>query len=103
MAYALRKDNILNTGILVVLLLVIVYYSYYISFTSERISKMNDELSTLRETFITVSIDYDKLKNKTGRLRKDNLDLELLDERARSVLGYMRQDERLDLHQQVTP
>ncbi len=33
------------------------------------------------------------LENKVRRLRTDYLDLELLDERARAVLGYVRRDE----------
>ena len=33
------------------------------------------------------------LENKARRLRTDYLDLELLDERARAVLGYLRRDE----------
>jgi len=34
-----------------------------------------------------------ELKNKTQRLSDDYLDLDLLDERARAVLGLMRSDE----------
>ena len=33
------------------------------------------------------------LENKVRRLSTDYLDLELLDERARAVLGYVRRDE----------
>ena len=33
------------------------------------------------------------LKNLVGRLDKDNLDLDLLDERARAMLGYVRREE----------
>lgn len=33
------------------------------------------------------------LENLVTRLRRDNLDLDLLDERARRVLGYTRPDE----------
>jgi cell division protein FtsB len=33
------------------------------------------------------------LENLVDRIRDENLDLDLLDERARAVLGYVRQDE----------
>jgi len=95
--YFFNQRDIINIGVLITLLLIIVYYSYYISNTSGRLTQMNDEVATLRETLITVSTDHAWLDNKTKRLRKDSLDLELLDEQARSVLGYIRDDERLIL------
>lgn len=36
-----------------------------------------------------------QISNLTHRLSDDYLDIDLLDERARDVLGYMRQDELL--------
>ena len=33
------------------------------------------------------------MQNLVARIREDNLDLDLLDERARAVLGYVRQEE----------
>ena len=35
------------------------------------------------------------MENKTARLSEDYLDLDLLDERVRAVLGYIRADEIL--------
>ncbi|MBV0892213.1 septum formation initiator family protein [Paracoccus sp. Z118] len=37
--------------------------------------------------------EVDRMKNLTHRLSDDYLDLDLLDERARDVLGYARPDE----------
>ena len=37
--------------------------------------------------------DVDRMRNLTRRLSDDYLDLDLLDERARDVLGVVRQDE----------
>ena len=37
--------------------------------------------------------DREAMENKTARLGEDYLDLDLLDERARKVLGYVRDDE----------
>jgi cell division protein FtsB len=98
MHYFFKQKDVVNVGVLIVLLLVVVYYSYYISKTSEQIAQLNEEVAILRETFFTVSVDYDRLENNVSQLRKDNMSLELLDERARSVLGYIRPDERLILN-----
>lgn len=49
-----------------------------------------DALEARREV---VAGEVDALENKTRRLSDDYLDLELLDERARDVLGLMRRDE----------
>jgi cell division protein FtsB len=37
--------------------------------------------------------EADRMRNLTRRLSDDYLDLDLLDERARDVLGYLRADE----------
>ena len=37
--------------------------------------------------------DRAAMQNLVSRIREDNLDLDLLDERARAVLGYVRQEE----------
>ncbi|PZO67901.1 MAG: septum formation initiator precursor [Paracoccus denitrificans] len=42
--------------------------------------------------------DVDRMKNLTRRLSDDYLDLDLLDERARDVLGVVRGDEVLLKH-----
>lgn len=100
LSYFLRSKEVANIGILVILLLVVMYYSYYISKTSEKIVHLHEELTTLRTTFLTVSTEYNRLQNKVSQLRRDNLNLELLDERSRSVLGYIHENERLILDTQ---
>jgi cell division protein FtsB len=40
-----------------------------------------------------LKIEVARMQNLTERLSDDYLDLDLLDERARSVLGYVRADE----------
>lgn len=40
-----------------------------------------------------LQIDVDKLRNKTRRLSDEFLDLDLLDQQARDVLGLVRRDE----------
>ena len=49
-----------------------------------------DDLTTLRDT---LQANVDDMANKTKRLSNEYLDLDLLDERARDVLGLVRPDE----------
>ncbi|MGR3435473.1 MAG: FtsB family cell division protein [Shimia sp.] len=51
------------------------------------------EARALRTELATVQERIAALENKTRRLGDDFLDLDLLDERARDVLGYVRTDE----------
>jgi cell division protein FtsB len=51
-----------------------------------REQRLTAELAEIRE-------QRRALKNLVRRLGDDNLDLDLLDERARAVLGYVRRDE----------
>jgi cell division protein FtsB len=51
------------------------------------------ELATTLETRDTLAIELAQIENRTRRLSDDFLDLDLLDERARDVLGMMRADE----------
>lgn len=40
-----------------------------------------------------LKLEVERMRNKTDRLSEANLDLDLLDEQARKVLGYVRADE----------
>ncbi len=51
------------------------------------------DIRRLEQQRSTLASEVDDLANKTHRLSDDYLDLDLLDERARSVLGLMRADE----------
>lgn len=51
------------------------------------------EISTLEREREALAADVAHLQNKTHRLSDDFLDLDLLDEQARSVLGLLRADE----------
>ncbi len=51
------------------------------------------EASTLRTQLIEVRADVARMENLTHRLSDDYLDLDLLDEQARRVLGMVRADE----------
>lgn len=51
------------------------------------------EAEQLRQERDALTADLAQIKNLTHRLSDDYLDLDLLDERARIVLGYLRSDE----------
>ena len=51
------------------------------------------EAEALQLQLIQVKADVEQMENLTRRLSDDYLDLDLLDEQARSVLGMVRADE----------
>ncbi|PTE23013.1 septum formation initiator precursor [Cereibacter changlensis JA139] len=51
------------------------------------------EAEALRAERDLLRTDLAEMQNKTRRLSDDYLDLDLLDEQARDVLGYVRADE----------
>lgn len=51
------------------------------------------ETEILREDLIRLTAEVDSLRNKTRRLSDDYLDLDLLDQQARDVVGLARGDE----------
>lgn len=51
------------------------------------------EADALRAERDLLRTDLAEMQNKTRRLSDDYLDLDLLDEQARDVLGYVRADE----------
>ncbi len=53
----------------------------------------SDELQNLTRERDLLLADLAKVKNLTRRLSDDYLDMDLLDEQVRSVLGYIRTDE----------
>jgi cell division protein FtsB len=58
-----------------------------------RRAEITAEADQLRQQLTTVQADVARMENLTRRLSDDFLDLDLLDERARHVLGMIRADE----------
>jgi cell division protein FtsB len=54
---------------------------------------INAEAETLRTERDRLAADLSQVQNLTHRLSDDYLDLDLLDQQTRDVLGYMRADE----------
>ena len=61
-------------------------------------AEYQEELYQLRKNFNQLEKSISLLENKTRRLSDDFLDLDLLDERARIILGFIRPDEVI-IHQ----
>lgn len=55
--------------------------------------KINDQIAELELELARLNAEISTMSNLTSRLSNDSIDLELLDERARTVLGYIRSDE----------
>ncbi|VDC31768.1 FtsB family cell division protein [Pseudogemmobacter humi] len=55
--------------------------------------EINAEAAVLRGERDRLALDLADMRNLTHRLSDNYLDTDLLDERAREVLGYMRADE----------
>ncbi len=55
--------------------------------------QLEAEIDTLRARRDDLKAELAELENRTRRLSDDYLDLDLLDERARAVLGMARADE----------
>ena len=58
-----------------------------------RRAEINAEADMLRKQLIEVQAEVSRMDNLTARLSDDYLDLDLLDEQARRVLGMIRADE----------
>jgi cell division protein FtsB len=58
-----------------------------------RRAEINAEADQLRGQFEAVQAEVNRMENITKRLSDDYLDLDLLDEQARRVLGMIRADE----------
>lgn len=58
-----------------------------------RRAEIDAEANGLRKQLAQVQAEVDRMENLTKRLSDDYLDLDLLDEQARRVLGMIRADE----------
>lgn len=58
-----------------------------------RRAEINHDLQKLQVETDSIHVEIADLKNLTRRLSDHYLDLELLDQQARDVLGYVRTDE----------
>ena len=60
-----------------------------------RLFQVESQEQKLAETLATLSAERERLENLTERLSSDSLDPDMLEERARAVLGLVHRDEIL--------
>lgn len=77
-----------------------VLFSFYFVFAAVqgdygvfRRAEVNAEARALREELAVLEVEVARMENLTRRLSDAYLDLDLLDEQARDVLGLIRSDE----------
>ena len=58
-----------------------------------RRAEINHDIQKLQVELTSLNVEIADLKNLTRRLSDHYLDLELLDQQARDILGYVRSDE----------
>lgn len=58
---------------------------------------LTKSIAQLEQTYEEVSGDRKTFENAANRLRSDNLDTDLLEERSRAILGLVRKDESVVL------
>ncbi len=56
---------------------------------------LEKKLAAAEQKLAQKTADREQLENRVRLMRPESLDLDLLDERARVVLGYMKADERV--------
>ena len=84
----------------IVFVLLAVLFGLYFAFAAVqgpsglmRRIQLQAETDTMRAVHDDLQTEVDEMQNLTRRLSDDYLDLDLLDERAREVLGLVRPDE----------
>ncbi len=74
----------------------VVYFAYH-AIQGDRgfiaLGKLEHQVSNLDDKLADLQKERAKLENQVGLLRPDSLDPDMLEERARIVLGYARADE----------
>lgn len=96
MARAQKTGNLLFPLIMTVLWVVGAYFTFAAiqgEYGVFRRIQVSAEKQSLIEERARLQAEVSRLENLTRRLSDRYLDLDLLDERARAVLGYVRADE----------
>ena len=89
------KPVLINLSLFVCLLLFLIYFSYVAIFGNNGLKSYIDlefEIIELNNNFKSLEKVMHELEMKTSKL-SNNLDLDLLDQQSRTVLGLIRNDE----------
>ncbi|MEK6733948.1 MAG: septum formation initiator family protein [Pseudomonadota bacterium] len=83
---------------------IICYFCYHIISGGRGVLayfKLNSQISSLYSELEMVRAERLTLEHKTNLLKSDSLDLDLLEEQAKSILGYARPQENLYIDDSV--
>ena len=89
------KSVLINLSLFVCLLFFLLYFSYVAIFGNNGLKRYIDlefEIIELNNNFNSLEKIMHELEKKTSKLSND-LDLDLLDQQSRTVLGLIRNDE----------
>ena len=93
-----QKKPLRHTVVTLAFFAIFAYFSYHLIhgdsgyFANKGLQK---KLVTAEQKLAQKKTDREKLENRVKRLRPDSLDLDMLDERARVTLGFMKPQERV--------
>lgn len=91
--YLIRENLVLLIGICLT-----VYFSYHLLQGNRsylRLMSLENNINELSEQYETTKTDRAEIERKVIMLRPGSINKDLLEERARSVLGYTRPDEKV--------
>lgn len=92
------KKPLRHTVVTMAFFAIFVYFGYHLIhgdsgyFANKGLQK---KLAVAEQKLAQKKSDREKLENRVKRLRPDSLDLDMLDERARVTLGFMKPQERV--------
>ena len=90
------KQFLINFFMLVILLIFFLYFTYAAIYGNNGLKKNIDlefQIMELNNNLISLEKVMHDIETKTSKLNKNNLDLDLLDQQSRIVLGLIRTDE----------
>lgn len=92
----LEWGQALIPGLYILLIAIALYFVHYGTQSERGLAALHDAERTVGELeaeLARLDEQHAEISNRVRRLDESFLDLDLLEERARAVLGYVRQDE----------
>lgn len=108
--YAIRKESKfqLRKIVFIAIAILLIFYCIYQAIKGDRglssLFHFSKKQEILQEEIEKLRAERLSIENKVNALKSDSLDIDLLDEQARRVLGYARDDETIymDADEEVT-
>jgi cell division protein FtsB len=93
-----KTENWNNIATTIFFLLVLVYFAYH-AISGERgflaLLQLSQKVDQMRMELDVVKAERIRLEHRVQRLHPDSLDLDLLEEQSRKILGYADPNERV--------